>query len=137
MMSRIYYAHWWQNVTDGATITEWVVNFKPRFCNALAIGHKYSDSLPINEAYNYKRKSNKSERYTQILYENHFPICFTLKSFPLTNLSIGGGLANTTLACYSSTQFFLQVFLQQRQPQSQLHLSTTTRSSTIDFLHHQ
>ena len=52
---RIYYDHWWQNVTDGATITEWAVNFKQRFCNALAVKHKYSDSLNINEAHNYKR----------------------------------------------------------------------------------
>ena len=44
----IYYNHWWQNVTDGATITEWAVNFRQRFCTALAVEHKYSDSLPID-----------------------------------------------------------------------------------------
>ena len=72
--------------------------------------------MPINEAQNYKRKTNKNERYTQILYENHSVVCFSLKSFSLTDLSIGGGLANATPTCYSSTQFILQVFLQQRQP---------------------
>ena len=56
----IYYYHWWRNVTDTATVTEWAVNFKQRFCNALAVEHKYSDSLNINEAHNYKREGNKS-----------------------------------------------------------------------------
>ena len=45
---RIYYNYWWRNVTDGATITEWAMNIRERFCNALAIEHKYSDSLPID-----------------------------------------------------------------------------------------
>ena len=45
---RIYYAHWWRNVMDRATVTEWAVYFKQRFCNALAAEHKYSDSLPID-----------------------------------------------------------------------------------------
>ena len=45
---RIYYDHWWRNVTDGATVTEWAVNFKQRFCNALAVEHIYNDSLPID-----------------------------------------------------------------------------------------
>ena len=44
---------------DGVTVTEWAMNFRQRFCNALAVEHKYSNSLPINEAHNYKRKSNK------------------------------------------------------------------------------
>ena len=44
---------------DGVTVTEWAMNFRQRFCNALAVEHKYNNSLPINEAYNYKRKSNK------------------------------------------------------------------------------
>ena len=132
----IYYSYWWQSVTDGATITKWAMNFRQRFCNALAIQHKYNDSLPINEAHNYKRKSSKSEKYTQILYKNHSPVYFSLKSFSLTNLSISGGLANATLACYSSTQFILQVLLQQRWSQSQFRPSATTTSSTTDFLHH-
>ena len=45
---RIYYDHWWRNVTDEAMVTEWVVNFRQRFCNALAVEHKYNDSLPID-----------------------------------------------------------------------------------------
>ena len=135
-MSHIYYTHWWQNVIDGVTVTEWAVNFKSRFCNELAIEHKYSNSLPINEAHNYKRKINKSERYTQILYENHSPVYFSLKSFSLIDLSIGGRLANGTPTCYSSSQFILLVFLQQGRLQSQLHPSTTTKSSIVDFLHH-
>ena len=49
---------------EGATVTELVVNFRQGFCNALAVEHKYSDSLPINEAHNYKREGNRSERYT-------------------------------------------------------------------------
>ena len=56
-----------KNVMNGTMGTKWAVNFKPRFCNAVAIKHKYNDSLPINEAHNYERKSNRSERYTQIL----------------------------------------------------------------------
>ena len=44
----IYYDHWWQNVTDGAIVTEWAVNFRQRFCNALAVKHKYNDSLHID-----------------------------------------------------------------------------------------
>ena len=133
MISHIYYAHWWQNVTDRATVTKWAVNFRPRFCNALAVEYKYSDSLSINEAHNYKRKSSKSEKYTQILYKNHSPVCFSLKSFSLTDLSIEGGLVIATPTCYSSTQFVLQVFLQQRWPQSLLCPFATTRSSIIDF----
>ena len=59
-MSHIYYVHWWQSVTNGATVIEWVVNFRQRFFNALAIEHKYNDSLPINEVHNYKREGNRS-----------------------------------------------------------------------------
>ena len=33
----IYYNYWWQNVTDRATVIEWAVNFRQRFCNALSI----------------------------------------------------------------------------------------------------
>ena len=44
---------------DGATVTEWAVNFKQRFCNALAIKHKCTDSLPINEAQNYVKKNQQ------------------------------------------------------------------------------
>ena len=44
----IYYDHWWWNVMDGATVTEWAMNFKQKFCNTLAIEHNYSDSLPID-----------------------------------------------------------------------------------------
>ena len=47
-MLRIYYDHWWPNVMDGATVIEWAMNFKQRFCNALAVEHKYSDSLPLD-----------------------------------------------------------------------------------------
>ena len=59
-MLYIYYTHWWQNVMDGATITEWAVISRWRFCNTLAIEHKCSKSLPINEAHNYKREDNRS-----------------------------------------------------------------------------
>ena len=72
------------------------MNFTSRFCNTLTFEHKYRNALPINETHNYKRKSNRSERYTQILYKNHSQICFSLKSFFLIDLSIEGGLANTT-----------------------------------------
>ena len=85
---------------DGATVTG--------FCNVIAAEHKYSDSLPVNEAHNYKIKSNKSKRYTQILYENHSLVYFSLKSFSLIDLSIGGGLVDATPMCYSSPQFILQ-----------------------------
>ena len=47
-MLHTYYAHWWRNVMDGATVTEWAVNFRQRFCNASFVEHKYSDSLPID-----------------------------------------------------------------------------------------
>ena len=59
-MSHIYYVHWWLSVTNGATVIEWAVNFRQRFFNALAIEHKYNDSLPINEVHNYKREGNRS-----------------------------------------------------------------------------
>ena len=52
---RIYYAYWWQSITDGATVTKWAVNFRQRFCNALAVEHKYNYSLPMNGVHNYKR----------------------------------------------------------------------------------
>ena len=42
------------------------MNFRQRFCNALAIEHKYSDSLPIDQAFNYKRESTKNPRYAQL-----------------------------------------------------------------------
>ena len=71
-MLRIYYAHWWQSVTEGATVIEWAVNFRKIFCNALAIEHKYSNSLPINKARNYKkRRQQKLKVHIKILYENH------------------------------------------------------------------
>ena len=44
----IYYDHWWRNVTDGTIVTEWAVNFRQRFYNALAVEHKHSGSLPID-----------------------------------------------------------------------------------------
>ena len=88
---------------DRATVIDRAVNFRQRFRNALAVEHKYNDSLPINKAYNYKKESNRIERYTQILYENHSPVSFSLKSFSLANLIIEGGLANATLTSYSFT----------------------------------
>ena len=54
---------------NGAIVTEWVVTSRQRICNALAVKHKCSTLLPINEAHNYKREDNRSHRYTQILYE--------------------------------------------------------------------
>ena len=42
---RIYRAHWWWNIADGAMATKWAMYYKQRFCNALAIEHKYNDSL--------------------------------------------------------------------------------------------
>ena len=45
---RIYYDHWWKNVMDGATVTKWAVKFRQRFYNALAVEHKYSNSLSID-----------------------------------------------------------------------------------------
>ena len=58
--SCIYYAHWWQSVTDEAMVIEWAMNFRQRFCKALTVEHKYNDSLPINEAHNNKREGNRS-----------------------------------------------------------------------------
>ena len=90
----IYYTHWWQSVTDGATVTEWVVNFKQKFCNALAVKHKYSNSLPINEACNYKkRRQQKLKVHTNTLRKS-LSNQFSLKS----------------PACYSSTQFIFVDF---------------------------
>ena len=106
-MSHIYYAHWWQNVTDGAAVTEWAVNFRPRFCNALAIWHKYNDSLPINEAYNYKKKEQHKWKVHTNTWQKSLLSLFSLESFCLTYLSIGGGLANATPTCYPSTEFIL------------------------------
>ena len=57
---RIYYAHWRWNVMDEAMVTEWAVISRQRFCNALAVKHKCSTSLSINEARNYEREDNRS-----------------------------------------------------------------------------
>ena len=74
-MLSIYYDYWWQSVTNGATVTEWAVSFRQRFCNVLTVEHKYSNSLPINEAHNYKkRRQQKLKVHTKILYENHSPV---------------------------------------------------------------
>ena len=103
---RIYYAHWWRNVTDGTTVTEWAVISKQRFCNTLAVEYKCNTSLPINDAYHYKREDNRNPRYTQLhtnTLRNHYVLLFSLESFSLTDLSIEGGLANATLTCYPST----------------------------------
>ena len=56
----IYYDHWWQNVIDKPTVTEWVVASRQRFCNALVVEHKCNTPLPINEAHNYKKEDNRS-----------------------------------------------------------------------------
>ena len=92
---------------DRATVIDRAVNFRQRFRNALAVDHNTMIHCPLNEAHNYKKESNRIERYTQILYENHSPICFSLKSFSLADLSIEGGLANATPTCYFFTQFIL------------------------------
>ena len=137
-MLRIYYDHWWQNVIDGPIVTEWVVASKQRFCNALVVKHKCSTSLPIYKAYNYKREDNRNPRWLHTnTLRNHSQLVFSLESFSLTDLSIEGGSADATPACYSSPQFILQDSHLQRWPLSQHHPSTTTRSSTVDFLHHQ
>ena len=57
---RIYYAYWWRNVMDGATVTKWAMISRQRFYNALAVEYKCNTSLPINEAHNYKREDNRS-----------------------------------------------------------------------------
>ena len=85
-------------------------DFKQRFCNSLAVEHKYSNSLPINEARDYKkRRQQKLKIHTNTLRKS-LSSQFSLKSFSFTNLSIGGNLANTTLACYSSSQFIFASF---------------------------
>ena len=74
-MSCIYYAHWWQRVMDGAAVTKWAVNFKQRSCNTLAVKHKYSDSLPINEQTTIKVKATKvkgTHKYSTKLLSTHF-----------------------------------------------------------------
>ena len=52
----IYGRHYMQIVTH----PEWAVISRQRFCNTLAVEHKCSTSLPINEAHNYKREDNRS-----------------------------------------------------------------------------
>ena len=56
-----------------------------------------------------KEKATEVKGTYKYSMKNHSPVCFSLKSFSLTDLSIEGSLANATLACYSSTQFILQV----------------------------
>ena len=109
----IYYDYWWQNVTDGPMVTEWAVASRQRFCNALIVEHKCSTSLPINEVYHYKREDNRNPRYAQLhtnTLGNLSQLVFPLESFPLTDLSVGGGLADTTTACYSSPLFIFARF---------------------------
>ena len=74
--------------------------------------------------------------HTQILYEITIH-SFPLKNLSLTNLTVEGGSADATPACYSSTQFILQVLHLQGRPYSQQHLFAMTRSSIVDFLHQQ
>ena len=96
-MLRIYYDHWWWNVTDGATVIEWVANFRQKFCNVLVIEHKCSDSLPIDWALNYKRESTKNPRYNQLHTNNLWKSLsspFLSNIFLLTNLSNEGGLVD-------------------------------------------
>ena len=51
------------------------MNFRQKFCNALAVEHKYSNSFPINGAHNYKRRKVTEVKGThKILYDNHSPI---------------------------------------------------------------
>jgi len=52
--------------------------------------------------------------YTQIFYEIALNSFFSLKSFSLTDLSIGGSLADATPVCYSSLLLILQVSHLQR-----------------------
>ena len=116
------------------------MNFRQRFCNALVVKHKYSDSLPINQTFNYKRESTRNPRYDQShtnTLRNHYPFFSCQESFSLTNLTVEGGLADATSACYSSTQFILQVLHLQGRPYSQQHPFAMTRSLIVDFLHQQ
>ena len=58
----------------------------------------------------YKREDNKNPRYAQLhtnTLRNHSELVLSLESFSLTDLSIWGGLADATLACYFSSQFIL------------------------------
>ena len=137
-MLRIYYAHWGQSVTDGSTVTKWAVNFKQRFCNTLAVKHKYSNSLPINEARNYKRRrQQKLNIHTNTLRKSPSSE-FSLKSFSLTDLSIGGGLANATPTYYSSTQFIFASFPPTKM--TPITVSSIHYDEELNcwfFLHHQ
>ena len=85
---------------------------RQRFCKALAVEHRCSTSLPINEAYHYKREDNRNIRYTQLdtnTLRNISQLIFSLESFSLTYLSIEGNLADATLACYSSLSLFCRI----------------------------
>ena len=121
---------------------EWAVHTKHEFRNVLVVEHKCKNSLPINAASNYKRRKHQKPKVRSITHKkktlrNHSLLIFSLESFSLIDLSIGGGLVDATPMHYSSTQFILQVFHLQRQSHSQHHPSATTRSSIVDFLHHQ
>ena len=86
------------------------MNFKQRFCNALAVEHKYSNLLPINEARNYKKKRQQKLNVHTNTLRKSLSSQFSLKSFFLIDLSIKGDLANTTPTCYFSTQFIFAGF---------------------------
>ena len=120
---------------------EWAVHTKHEFRNVLVVEHKCRNSLPLTQQATIKGESTRNLRYAQLhtkkTLRNHSLLIFSLESFSLIDLSIGGGLVDATPTHYSSTQFILQVFHLQRQSHSQHHPSATTRNSTVDFLHHQ
>ena len=57
----------------------------------------------INAARNYKKIRQRKLKVNTNTLQKSPSNEFSLKSFSLTNLSIRGGLANATPACYSST----------------------------------
>ena len=65
---------------------------------------------PLMRHTTIKEKATEVKGTHKYSTKHHSPACFSLKSFSLIDLSIEGGLANTTPTCYSSTQFILHVF---------------------------
>jgi len=101
---------------------EWDVHTKHEFRNVLVVGHKCRNSLPINAASNYKRRKHQKPKVRSITHKktlrNHSLLIFSLESFSLIDLSIGGGLVDATPTHCSSIQFILQVFHLQRRSHS-------------------
>ena len=143
-MNLRYITHlWWAFIPKSngwSNRKEDITQIKTLVCNVLTVANKNEcrDPLLIKDKMGIKLEKNSTKRYTHFSPQKLLPSWILLQYNStefLSNLVIGGFLANTTLVYFF---FFISDLLDKFVPRrTYCHCpSTQTKNSIVDFLHH-